>query len=213
MPAAPSSSTRLASHRSAIVSAAAALIGENGSVQLNADVLAARAGVSRRSVFNHFATLDDVVTEVVAGQIGAAVDTIQEAVQRARGAERLDDAFAHLASIFRDVDLTPQLASLWSVMSVDDTLPRRYAHLIDDAFQRLSDLLLASALDRADATAADTFALELLVTSVMAGTALAARHWCEATHGAVDDRSRALWSSLVEQVTDQLGRGYHPSTS
>ncbi len=133
-------------HREAILAAAADLVAETRSVQLSTEALAERAGVSRRTVFNHFATLEAVVTEVLAG------------------------------------------------------------HVIDDAFHRLRDLLLATALEPGDTT--DTFGRELLVTSLMNGTAFVAQRWCEETRGVVDDDSRALWTSLVVRMTDQLGRGY-----
>jgi AcrR family transcriptional regulator len=204
---------RGAQHREAIVAAAADLLARTRSVQLSADVLAERAGVSRRTVFNHFPSLDDVVTEVVARSIGQAVDEIDAAVRRVAVDDTLDDTFTRMAAVFEAADLTPQMAFLWSVLSVDDALPQRYGHLIDDAFQRLRDLLVASALaqEQPDEGDQDTFGLELLVTSLMNGTAFVAQRWCEQTKGVVDDDTRALWFSLVARMTDQLGRGYrHP---
>lgn len=204
---------RGAQHREAIVAAAAELLAQTRSVQLSADVLAERAGVSPRTVFNHFPSLDDVVTEVVARSIGQAVDEIDAAVRRVAVDDTLDDTFTRMAAVFEAADLTPQMAFLWSVLSVDDALPQRYGHLIDDAFQRLRDLLVASALaqEQPGTPDDDTFGLELLVTSLMNGTAFVAQRWCERTKGVVDDDTRALWFSLVARMTDQLGRGYrHP---
>lgn len=200
-------------HREAVVAAAADLLAQTRSVQLSADVLAERAGVSRRTVFNHFASLDDVVTEVIARSIGEAVDALGAAARRTEDDETLDDTFTRMAAVFEATDLTPTMAFLWSVLSVDDALPRRYGHLIDDAFHRLRDLLVSSALEQDGGAGApeDTFGLELLVTSLMNGTAFVAQRWCEQTKGVVDDDTRALWSSLVARMTDQLGRGYrHP---
>ncbi|MGW6228038.1 helix-turn-helix domain-containing protein, partial [Cellulosimicrobium cellulans] len=53
-----------ARHRRAIVDAAASLMEENGGARFTVDELAARADVARRTIFNHFASLDDVVVEV-----------------------------------------------------------------------------------------------------------------------------------------------------
>ncbi|WP_067856058.1 MULTISPECIES: TetR/AcrR family transcriptional regulator [Aeromicrobium] len=193
-------------HREAILAAAADLVAETRSVQLSTEALAERAGVSRRTVFNHFATLEAVVTEVLARSIGEAVDALESAARRVEGDDTLDSTFARMSAVFEQTDLTPQMSFLWSVLSVDDTLPRRYGHVIDDAFHRLRDLLLATALEPGDTT--DTFGRELLVTSLMNGTAFVAQRWCEETRGVVDDDSRALWTSLVVRMTDQLGRGY-----
>ncbi|MEK8226313.1 TetR/AcrR family transcriptional regulator [Oerskovia sp. M15] len=65
-----------ARHRRAIVDAAAALIGESGGTDFSVDELAGRADVSRRTVFNHFGSLDEVVTEVCSEVVGAALDRL-----------------------------------------------------------------------------------------------------------------------------------------
>ena len=54
-------SARKAENRIAIVEAAESLILEGGYGALNAEALAERAGVSRRTIFNHFASVDDVL--------------------------------------------------------------------------------------------------------------------------------------------------------
>ena len=56
-------SARKAENRIAIVEAAESLILEGGYGALNAEALAERAGVSRRTIFNHFASVDDVLFE------------------------------------------------------------------------------------------------------------------------------------------------------
>ncbi len=54
-------SARKAENRIAIVEAAESLVLEGGYGALNAEALAERAGVSRRTIFNHFASVDDVL--------------------------------------------------------------------------------------------------------------------------------------------------------
>ena len=54
-------SARKAENRIAIVEAAESLILEGGYGALSAESLAERAGVSRRTIFNHFASVDDVL--------------------------------------------------------------------------------------------------------------------------------------------------------
>lgn len=202
-------------HREAILTAAGELIRESGSVQLSTEAIAERADVARRTVFNHFASLDDVVTEVSARVIGEAVEEISAAARRVDdGEDELDGAFARMSAVFESVDLTPQLSYLWSVLGGEDTLPRRYSHLLDDAFHRLRDLLVAAAAEPGTGLDGDpeddTLGLEVLVTSLMGGIAVVAQRWCEQTGGVADDAGRALWSELVARMTDQVGRGYRP---
>ena len=59
-------SARKAENRIAIVEAAESLILEGGYGALNAEALAERAGVSRRTIFNHFASVDDVLVTRIA---------------------------------------------------------------------------------------------------------------------------------------------------
>ena len=65
-----------ARHRRAIVAAAATLMEEKGGARFTVDELAARADVARRTIFNHFASLDDVVVEVCEDVLGSVVETL-----------------------------------------------------------------------------------------------------------------------------------------
>ena len=67
-------------HRTAIVDAADALIRERGSARFSVDELADRADVSRRTVFNHFSSLDDVVTTACARELAVVIDTFEAQV-------------------------------------------------------------------------------------------------------------------------------------
>lgn len=64
-----------ARHRQAIVVAARHLIDERHGPRFTVDELARQADVSRRTVFNHFETLDDVIlaacTEILDGVVAA----------------------------------------------------------------------------------------------------------------------------------------------
>lgn len=53
-----------AKHRAAILQAARDLVDERGGREFSVDDLAARADIARRTVFNHFASLDEVLLAV-----------------------------------------------------------------------------------------------------------------------------------------------------
>lgn len=54
---------RKVENRIAIMDAAETIVLEGGSKALTADTLAARSGVSRRTIFNHFASVEDAATQ------------------------------------------------------------------------------------------------------------------------------------------------------
>ncbi|WP_423920203.1 TetR/AcrR family transcriptional regulator [Frigoribacterium sp. 2-23] len=67
-----------AANRDALIAAAQSLLSRDTSASLEA--IAAEAGLSRRSVYGHFATRDDLVREVTlrgAARVGAAVDLVR----------------------------------------------------------------------------------------------------------------------------------------
>jgi len=68
-----------ARHRQAIVDAARRLIDAHQGPRFSVDELAAEADVSRRTVFNHFDSLDDVILAACTEILDAVVASFREA--------------------------------------------------------------------------------------------------------------------------------------
>ncbi|GAA1407964.1 TetR/AcrR family transcriptional regulator [Oerskovia paurometabola] len=213
-----------ARHRRAIVDAAAALIGESGGTRFSVDELAERADVSRRTVFNHFASLDDVVTEVCSEVVGAALDRLDaiasdQQVGRDQQRQRDQQAgpphdvtlFDEVADALRSTDFVTPLVYLTRVLGDEGgPSPRRAYTLIKvfaDVSMRLTAALAASHPD------ADPFDVELLVGSLMSGLIVVYLRWVDVT-GAVDDpTSREAWTVLLERLLDATRTGHEPVAS
>ncbi|QDW62054.1 TetR/AcrR family transcriptional regulator [Oerskovia sp. KBS0722] len=210
-----------ARHRRAIVDAAAALIGESGGTRFSVDELAERADVSRRTVFNHFASLDDVVTEVCSEVVGAALDRLDAIAsdqqvgqdQQRRQDERGADVtlFDEVADALRSTDFVTPLVYLTRVLGDEGgPSPRRAFTLIKvfaDVSMRLTAALAASHPD------ADPFDVELLVGSLMSGLIVVYLRWVDVT-GAVDDpAARETWTDLLERLLDATRTGHEPVAS
>ncbi|RXR25759.1 TetR/AcrR family transcriptional regulator [Oerskovia turbata] len=219
-----------ARHRRAIVDAAAALIGESGGTRFSVDELAERADVSRRTVFNHFASLDDVVTEVCSEVVGAALDRLDAIASDQRGGqdqpvgrdhdsprdgqgERGADVtlFDEVADALRSTDFVTPLVYLTRVLGDEGgPSPRRAFTLIKvfaDVSMRLTAALAASHPD------ADPFDVELLVGSLMSGLIVVYLRWVEVT-GAVDDpAARRAWTDLLQRLLDATRTGHEPVAS
>lgn len=145
---------RGARHREALVDAANALIHERSSATMTADEIASRAGVSRRTVFNHFGSVDEIVTAACTRELAAAVDAMQEAsAQGARHGASSSPAFDALAHIFTTLDLTPTVSYL-AVVLEPHGVRSTARHRFDEIFWEAGDLLASLATPRETSTSA-----------------------------------------------------------
>jgi TetR/AcrR family transcriptional regulator of autoinduction and epiphytic fitness len=190
-------------HRAAIVAAAAGLIEETGGLRFTIDDLARRADVSRRTVFNHFASVDDIVTEVFSDVIGVVVETYRRVP--AVGDDR-SAMFAELALAVRTTDLvTPMAYFTRSLRSQDERSPAVAAVLVR-VLTELSERLSTAMVDRHPR--ADVVDVHLLVTTIVGNLLVIYRHWDLATGAADDAASRRAWADLVDRLLDNARDGY-----
>lgn len=198
-----------ARHHRAIVDAAAALMRETGGTSFTVDELARRADVSRRTVFNHFESLDDIVTTVCGEILGTVFDSLEAHTVPDPDATMFDE----LAHALRTTDLVTPIAYLTRVLGKDagDELSPRHAALIGRAFTDVSARMSAEMLRRhPDADALD---VQLLVGSLMSGALVLQAHWQQATGGVDTPASRRVWADLVERLLTAARTGYgaaHP---
>jgi TetR/AcrR family transcriptional regulator of autoinduction and epiphytic fitness len=190
-------------HRAAIVAAAASLIEETGGLRFTIDDLARRADVSRRTVFNHFPSVDDIVTEVFSDVIGVVVGTYQRVATA--GDDRVA-MFDELALAIRDTDLvTPMAYFTRSLRSQDERSPAVAAVLVR-VLSELSERLSAAMVDRHPE--ADVVDVHLLVTTIVSSLFVLHRHWDLTTGASDDEASRRVWADLVERLLDNARHGY-----
>ncbi|WP_273652616.1 TetR/AcrR family transcriptional regulator [Cellulomonas fimi] len=195
-------------HHRAIVDAAAALMRETGGTSFSVDELAQRADVSRRTVFNHFESLDEIVITVCGDILGTVVDSFESHATTDADATMFDE----LAHALRATDLVTPIAYLTRVLgkTTDDELTPRHAALIGRAFTEVSGRMSAELLRRHPD--ADELDVRLLVGSLMSGALVVHGYWHQATGGADDDRSRQVWADLVERLLAAARTGYGAAT-
>ncbi len=194
-------------HRRAIVDAAAALIAEHDGVRFTVDELAERADVSRRTVFNHFGTLDDVVVAVCNDVLGGMVERFLDRALPAPGDSMADDVAHALAQ----TDLVAPMAYLTRVLGPPgaDSVPRAAVMLrsLSDLGDRFAAAMSARYPD------ADPLTTELLCHSLMTGLVVLHRHWFARTGGADDADSREVWADLVGRLVETTRDGVGTATS
>lgn len=197
-----------ARHRQAILDAAEELIRERGNPRFSVDELAERADVSRRTVFNHFASLDDIVvtscTQLLTGTVEEFRAVTGSPLVSDGGREALLDEFA--AGMSR-IDL-PSVISYLAGVLFDEGADGRSHSVMYDVFTRTTEQMSREVAARS--VAADELEVEILVGSLMNGVAVIARRWIERTGGTLDEQSRALWLELLDRLIATVRSGYGP---
>ncbi len=196
-------------HRQAIVDAAAALIAEADGTDFTVDELAARADVSRRTIFNHFAGVDDVIAAVCGGVLGTIVESLEARATSCTVDTSADPALLidAVAAALRDTDLVGPMSYLTRVLggARGDVSPRRAVLLLQalgDVAERMVTELLRYHPEN------DPLHVRLLVSALMSGLAVIYRDWTETT-GAVDTPdSRLVWHRLLDHLIDATSSGY-----
>lgn len=196
--------------RQAIVQAAAELMDETGGTAFTVDELAERADVSRRTVFNHFASLEDVFAEVCAEVLGELIEKLAVPIDAAAtdgpttepGPAMLDE----LAAVVRSTDLVTPMAYLTRTLGGTDAGGPWHANLLTRALSQVGEGL--TAVLRRRHPGADPLDLQLLVSAFTGGVLVCHAHWWERTGAADDDASRAVWAELLDRLIHQLRTGF-----
>jgi AcrR family transcriptional regulator len=195
-----------ARHREAILDAADSLIRERGKPQFSVAELADRADVSRRTVFNHFSSLNDVIMTTCVRLLSVTVDEFRAATKATPAADgSLGALFDEITSAIRAIDLPTVVAYLCGVL-VADGESGRSEHVLGEVFTRTTDKLTTELIERSPAI--DEFEVAVLVSSLMNGVAVVSGHWIARTEGRLDESSRALWNDLLERLIKSIRTGY-----
>lgn len=200
-------------HR-ALVDAARALATEHGAGGFTVERVAALAGVSRRTVFNHFAGVDQLLVAVCGQVLEEATDDLVEGVERLTadlppGPEGGAAALEALGRATLDVDLPGAIVTIHHVLGGPVVLDERAAAIARTAFERLGARLSASLLDRAPGL--DPFDLELALALLTNGLALVAGHWLARHPDLTTDvppAARADWDQLLHRLLHRLRVGH-----
>ncbi len=200
--------------RAAILDAARTLGAEHGTDGFTIDRVATRAGVSRRTVFNHFTGLDQlmvavceqILTEVTADLL-LAVDrgTSDLPAGDARGRAALDA----VCEAARGVDLPRAIVAITRVVGGADVVAERADGISRTAFDLVAGRLRERVLDRAPGL--DPLDLELTLVLLSSGIAAIGRHWTHAHPDlavVIPPEARADWDRLLDRLLLRLRVGH-----
>lgn len=201
------------SNRRAIVTAAAELAGARGLDGFTVNDLAERAGLSRRTIFNHFATVDDAVYASFADRIAGLYEDVERDLGQRRFAT-LDEAFEAFAEAVRRIDviatvrsgLAPLGLAVFEPATSSSTVPDRtevWAMRITDGVVRECTTSLRVRLDDAD-----PLQVRLLVDLLVAAVKACVEQWFESTDGELSPQGLQEWDRLLDAALSRLRRGF-----
>lgn len=198
----------------AIVEAARALATEHGADGFTVEGVATVAGVSRRTVFNHFSGVDQLLV-AVCEQIFTEV-TLELLASLDRGTDALPDgedrsraALEALCESTRAVDLPVAIAHVHSVLGRPDPADERAETIARTALEHVVGRLRERLVARAPGV--DPLDLELTLTLLTSGLAAIGQRWVEDHPDLTTDvptASRADWDLLLDRLLHRLRAGY-----
>ena len=198
-----------ARHRSAILQAARDLI-DDGHGDFSVDELAARADVARRTVFNHFGSLDEVVLAVCEQELSVIIDRfLVDIAETPVGDGSRASMFDELESAVRGADLAPAIAGMYRILGKPGRDEPKAAVLSQTAFSRVTERLRDEVMRRYPA--ADALDAALLVESLMSGIVVIADHWLRHDGPALDQTSLDAWDALLSRLVHSVRSGYMPT--
>lgn len=200
--------------RDAILASTRELAMTSGPGGFTVDEVAAAAGVSRRTVFNHFPTFEGLLVAVCEQVLAQVTDQLLRAID-ANLANLPPDSARHVAALdglcaaLRDTDLPTAMTTIVGIVGEDhDEQPRGQAisqAALDHVGQRLVAQVQAHVPD------IDTVVLGLTVAFLMNGIGVIARRWVHEYAAKVTPASRRAWRGYMTRLTEQLAGGYRNS--
>lgn len=195
-------------NRRAIVAAAGELTDLHGIHGFTVDDLATKAGLSRRTIFNHFSSAEDAgyqyLSELVSRLIGEVLTELPDASEH--GEQTLGAVYRDLCAAMRAHSLVEALrplllqttevkesptAALWS-FRVTSAATEGLEHLLRDRLPGHSRL-----------------ELQLVATSIINSMAVAMDAWLLRTGGELTEETRSEWDQLITETLEVLGRGFN----
>ena len=175
-------------------------------------LVAARAGVSRRTIFNHFPSAQDAVfeylSELVAGLIDGVLRDLPEPMTpkgttAATSDVSLGDVYRQLIGSLRTHTLIEELQPVFSVDLQDTPAASLWGFRVTrTAVDRLNEVL------RERLPQHSSFETHLVATTLINSFAECLDEWVARTGGELDERGHRIWDELLTTALGVLGRGF-----
>jgi AcrR family transcriptional regulator len=189
--------------RADLADAAYRLVREHGMRSLTADAIADRAGVSRRTFFNYFPSVESALTYTVSDFFEALSAQLEARPTN----EPLMESLDHMADGVTD----PELLERITVMgAMGEASPQARRMLREFTYEWLEwfETYIAARIGKD----ADDLYVSALATALIAASESAVRVWGRRTAGAITPQTIALFRDLLGQSLRLLQTGFDPAS-
>ncbi len=198
----------------AILSAAHELVRERQQADFSFEELATHADVSRRTVFNHFSTRDDLTLALCNDILAAVIEDFRRcATEVPVGDSSRDDYFDAIFTALAATDLPGAIRTIVRILPENET-DERVSAIMHQALTLLDGVIRSETMRRLPGT--DEFQVDLFVSALVNGLATASEHWLKCGVE-IDQASDDDWRPYFHAVITQLRHGHltpaPPSTS
>jgi TetR/AcrR family transcriptional regulator, regulator of autoinduction and epiphytic fitness len=194
-------------NRRAIIDAAGALAEEKGLGGFTIAELAERADVSKRTIFNHFASGEEAVYARLAELLGGIVDNFVSVAEPnpIDDHRNLGSIFEQVAAVIQSADLLGPLNGMMRLgrSSQDHPSTLRWTH---EVMQTVTSRLTAEVARRNPG--ADQFAIRILASALVNAVGTTFEAWGNETGGVDNAATRERWDALLSRAVDFLRHGF-----
>lgn len=179
-----------------------------GGTDFTVDALAERADVSRRTVFNHFSSVEDIVVEVFGEVLGGFADHIDAKISAPpSGARHGVSLFDQVTDALRDTDMVTPITHIKRMLGNENREPTPREAVV---LQRvISDLGTRTSVHlRHHYPSADGLTVDFFFSSLMGGLIVVYHRWNALTGGTDTAESRRVWDDLLDRLVTRTRAGY-----
>ena len=175
---APAPDRRLAQKqrtRQQILDAAVSLVGNGRAKPFTVDELVDAADVSRRTIFNHFETLDEILIAIGIQRLDVYGEELARRFREVTQPLTAASALGIFAQVLDNEQMPDTIVYFVTALGFDPDASPKAHQIFHGAFSQLSDSLSADMLEANPAS--DRFDADLVLSMVVSGMEVVARHW------------------------------------
>ncbi|MFC8504491.1 TetR/AcrR family transcriptional regulator [Pedococcus sp. NPDC057267] len=201
-----------AERRQAILTATRELVASAATTHITVEQVAERAGVSRRTVFNHFGSFDALLVavceEVLADVTAQVLDDVARRTRRGEASDQRNPnaSLDALCEAVRGADLPTAMVSIDRLiggLGGDETRVEAISQsALDQVGRRVATAVLS-----AD-PGLDPLTLDLTVAFLMNGVGVLAHRWLEQSGARLTPATRGAWTRSMSRLLRQIRSGY-----
>lgn len=203
-----SESTTRKRRRAFIIAAAADILTEGGRANFTFEAVANRAGLSRRTIFNYYPTIDSLIADVGAQMLGGLTSDLATGLDGVPATgDSPRDILDEIAAALERVDLVAAIHRFERALAPDGGVSEEesLAHTHGAVLQLAHHFATILYNRHPDV---EPFDIDVAIAAVAGGVITVHEHWYALTGAADTPESRYHWNRLMDRLLERLRDGH-----